>query len=92
MNYREAVLNKHIDELVKALVARRTTEARHSDQDHQCPECDLLAEIRRCPERTCTTCMGSGEFGLADDNVPCPDCHGSGTPTRPGVFKPKGGA
>lgn len=89
MTYRENVLNHHIDRLVEALVKRRAMEPRHSHPDHDCPECELLAEIGRCPERSCVLCHGSGEFGLADDNIPCPNCFGSGTPVRKGVFAPK---
>ena len=88
MNHTEAVLNRHVDVLLEALVARLAKEPRHSVLGHICPECDLLRVIKRCPERTCTTCMGAGDIGVADDSVPCPACYGSGTPVRPGAFKP----
>lgn len=89
MTYREMVLNKHIDGLLEALTARRTMEPRHGHPDHDCPECELLAEVRKCPQRSCLRCAGSGEIGLSDGDVPCPDCFGSGMPFRKGVFAPK---
>lgn len=39
-----------VEELVKALIARRAMEPRHSHPDHACPECTLLAEVRRASE------------------------------------------
>jgi len=66
-------------------------------------ECWPCAEIRRLGEEVaelkkklsqiktavCAECSGGGEIGLADGEVPCPTCGGSGDPTRPGVFAPK---
>lgn len=37
----------------------------------------------------CGECSGVGEIGLADGEITCPKCLGSGDPTRPGPFKPK---
>ena len=33
--------------LCDGLTARRAMEPKHSDPEHECPECGLLAEIRR---------------------------------------------
>lgn len=35
----------------------------------------------------CKECAGTGEIGLADGDVPCPKCFGSGDPDKPGIFK-----
>lgn len=43
-----------------------------------------LANIKSA---VCRECSGSGEIGLADGEVPCPKCFGSGDPTKPGVFR-----
>lgn len=32
--------------LMEALVARRAMEPRHSQEDHECPECIMLADIK----------------------------------------------
>lgn len=43
----------------------------------------------------CPACYGSGEFGLADGEVPCQSCCGSGERNRKGIFyqkKPTGKA
>jgi hypothetical protein len=46
------------------------------------------------PSKVCPGCAGSGEYGLADGEVPCLMCCGSGDRTKKGVFyqgKPKCG-
>lgn len=35
----------------------------------------------------CKECGGGGEIGLADGEVPCPSCGGSGDPMKPGLWK-----
>jgi hypothetical protein len=54
---------------------------------------ELEEKLGRIKEAVCRECSGSGEFGLADGEVPCIVCGGSGDPLKPGVFfqKPKGG-
>lgn len=34
----------------------------------------------------CVECSGGGEIGLADGEVPCPVCCGSGDPNKTGAF------
>lgn len=43
-----------------------------------------LANIKSA---VCKECGGSGEIGLADGEIVCQTCFGSGDPTRPGVLK-----
>jgi len=52
---------------------------------------ELEKKLSKIESAVCRMCRGSGEFGLADGEIPCPDCGGSGDPTKPGVFaqKPK---
>lgn len=38
---------------------------------------------------SCGECHGTGEIGLADDDIPCPGCCGSGNPEKPGIWKYK---
>lgn len=46
--------------------------------------------LEKIESAICRDCRGSGEIGLADGEVPCPSCGGSGDPTKPGVFYNKG--
>jgi len=43
---------------------------------------DVEWRKKKCPE-----CKGGGEIGLADGDVACPTCGGSGDETDPGPFK-----
>lgn len=46
----------------------------------------LAARLHQCKSAVCRECSGSGEIGLADGEVPCPACGGSGDPTKTGPF------
>jgi RecJ-like exonuclease len=48
---------------------------------------ELQKKLSQIKEAVCLECSGSGEIGLADGEVPCPVCSGSGDPTKPGVFR-----
>lgn len=50
---------------------------------------ELQKKLSQIKTAVCAGCSGSGEIGLADDDIVCPDCYGSGDPTKPGVFAPK---
>lgn len=54
---------------------------------------ELQKKVGQISKSTCRECAGWGEIGLADGEVSCPTCGGSGDPLRPGVFaqKPKCG-
>ena len=68
----------------KAALTEIAGKAIHSDPEEfmKCPE---IAEKALHP---CAECKGTGEIGLADGDVVCPKCYGSGNPAHPGVFKP----
>lgn len=50
------------------------------------PTCGSSTMGFRQESNVCARCKGSGEFGLADGDVPCWICGGSGDPNHPGVF------
>lgn len=50
------------------------------------PACGVGVLGARCESNICGECKGSGEIGLADGNVPCPVCGGSGNPSKAGPF------
>jgi PHP family Zn ribbon phosphoesterase len=47
---------------------------------------ELRTKLGQIASAICKMCKGSGEYGLADGDVPCPICGGSGDPLKPGVF------
>lgn len=50
---------------------------------------ELEKKLGQIKEAVCRECSGSGEIGLADGEMWCPVCGGSGDPMKPGVFAPK---
>jgi hypothetical protein len=48
----------------------------------------LRKTLGQIESAVCLECGGSGEIGLADGEVACPSCYGSGDPTKPGIFRP----
>lgn len=50
---------------------------------------ELQKKLSQIKTAICAECSGGGEIGLADGEVACPTCGGSGDPTKPGVFLPK---
>lgn len=67
-----------IRKLCEALIVRRAMEPRHSDLEHTCPECELLADIihaEQTNKHICETCGGSEkDYGVAA--WICPKCNG----------------
>jgi hypothetical protein len=49
-----------------ALVKRHAMEPRHSDQDHECDECVLLADMRVAERHICGKCKGNYHTGPCD--------------------------
>jgi hypothetical protein len=45
LKVRVRVLEKDLEDLCAALITRRAMEPKHSDLDHTCPECELIADI-----------------------------------------------
>jgi len=50
------------------------------------PACGSSTMGVRCESSICAECSGSGEIGLADGEIPCPVCGGSGDPMKTGPF------
>lgn len=55
--------------------------------DRQRAEIQRLEKVLASRTGQCPECKGSGEFGLADGEVPCGVCGGSGDLSKPGIFK-----
>lgn len=82
-------------ELAKSLIAERAygrngwrrAAENASLADQYRNERNALAErLHQIKSGVCRECGGSGEIGLADGEVPCPVCGGSGDPTKTGPF------
>lgn len=50
---------------------------------------ELQKKLDSIMEGVCKECKGGGEIGLADGEIPCPTCGGSGDVMHPGIFAKK---
>jgi len=55
--------------LCDALSVRRAMEPKHSDPEHECPECDLLAEIRHSETYKLALCRRGHDWVDARNKV-----------------------
>lgn len=52
--------------LEACLIARHAMEPKHSQEDHECPECTLLADLRAPENQKCEKCLGNYHTGPCD--------------------------
>lgn len=68
--------------MVRSLLSRSEQEERKLNLQVS----ELQKKLGQIKEAVCRECSGSGEIGLADGEVACPTCGGSGDPLKLGVF------